>query len=56
MQIKSFTTWINLHLTKVGMEVTDMKTDFSDGLRLIRLVLPRSLLPPPLPPPPPPLR
>ena len=38
MQIKSFTTWVNLHLAKVGMEVADLKTDFADGLRLIKLV------------------
>ena len=38
MQIKSFTTWINLHLAKQGMEVHDLKTDFADGVRLIKLV------------------
>ena len=38
MQIKSFTTWTNLHLAKVGMEVQDLKTDFADGVRLLKLV------------------
>ena len=38
MQIKSFTTWCNLHLVKVGMEINNLQTDFADGLRLINLV------------------
>jgi hypothetical protein len=38
MQIKSFTAWVNLHLKKVGLEVRDLKTDFSDGIKLLRLV------------------
>ena len=38
MQVKSFTTWINLHLGKVGLQVDDLKTDFSDGIKLLKLV------------------
>ena len=38
MQIKSFTTWINLHLAKVGSEVQELKTDFADGVRLLKLI------------------
>ena len=38
MQVKSFTTWINLHLGKVGDKVDDVKTDFQDGIRLLKLV------------------
>ena len=38
MQIKSFTTWTNLHLGKVGTEIKDLKTDFGDGVKLLKLV------------------
>ena len=32
MQVKSFTTWTNLQLAKVGTEIKDLKTDFADGV------------------------
>ena len=38
MQVKSFTTWVNLHLGRVGLEVQDLKTDFADGIKLINLI------------------
>jgi actinin alpha len=38
MQIKSFTKWVNLHLAKMGMEVQDLKTDFKDGIKLLKLI------------------
>eukprot|EP00325_Prymnesiales_sp_UTEX-LB-985_P019569 CAMPEP_0174747164 /NCGR_PEP_ID=MMETSP1094-20130205/90645_1 /TAXON_ID=156173 /ORGANISM="Chrysochromulina brevifilum, Strain UTEX LB 985" /LENGTH=136 /DNA_ID=CAMNT_0015951989 /DNA_START=11 /DNA_END=417 /DNA_ORIENTATION=- len=38
MQLKSFTTWVNLHLKKVGMEVAELKTDFADGVKLLKLI------------------
>ena len=45
MQLKSFTTWINLHLAKVGMEVADLKTDFADGIKVRRAICSPSVLP-----------
>jgi len=38
MQVKSFTAWVNLHLKKVGLQLEDLKTDFQDGIKLLRLV------------------
>jgi len=38
MQVKSFTTWVNLHVSKVGMEVKNLTKDFEDGIRLIKLI------------------
>jgi hypothetical protein len=38
MQIKAFTTWCNLHLKKVSLELGSLKTDFADGIKLIRLI------------------
>ncbi len=38
MQIKSFTTWVNLHLQKVGLEVENLFKDFQDGIKLLKLV------------------
>ncbi len=38
MQVKSFTTWVNLHLGKVGLELQDLTTDFQDGIKLIKLI------------------
>lgn len=38
MQVKSFTTWVNLHLGRVNMEVSDLRTDFADGVKLINLI------------------
>ena len=38
MQVKSFTTWTNLHLKKAGMEVQELKSDFKDGIALIKLI------------------
>jgi len=38
MQVKSFTTWVNLHLSKESMEVKDLTKDFEDGIRLIKLI------------------
>lgn len=38
MQVKSFTTWVNLHLAKAGAELHDLKTDFGDGVNLIKLI------------------
>ena len=38
MQVKSFTAWVNLHLKTTGLKVDDLKTDFQDGIKLLRLV------------------
>ena len=38
MQKKSFTMWINVQLKKVGESIEDIKTDFGDGVKLIKLV------------------
>eukprot|EP01134_Creolimax_fragrantissima_P002532 CFRG2532T1 len=37
-QVKSFTAWVNSHLTKVGMSVDDIQEDLKDGKKLIKLV------------------
>ena len=38
MQNKTFHTWVNLHLGRVSLEVTDLKKDFADGIKLLKLV------------------
>ena len=38
MQIKTFTAWVNSHLKREGMAVEDLSKDFSDGVRLIKLI------------------
>ena len=38
MQYKAFTTWCNLHLKKANLELANLKTDFADGIKLIRLI------------------
>jgi len=38
MQIKTFTAWVNSHLKREGLEVSDLSKDFSDGVKLIKLV------------------
>jgi hypothetical protein len=38
MQHKAFTTWCNLHLKKASLELGSLKTDFADGIKLIRLI------------------
>ena len=41
MQYKTFVKWVNHHLKKdkdASLQVENLKTDFSDGIRLIRLV------------------
>ena len=38
MQVKSFTTWVNLHLGREGMEVQDLTKDLADGIKLIKLI------------------
>jgi cortexillin 1/2 len=35
VQIKAFTSWINGYLTKRDMGLEDIRTDLSDGIRLI---------------------
>ena len=37
MQLKTFTTWVNLQLNKVGLEVENLKTDFADGIKLLKV-------------------
>ena len=37
MEIKTFTRWCNQHLKKKLLEVEDLTTDLSDGVRLIVL-------------------
>lgn len=37
-QIKTFTKWCNLHLAKRRMDIDNIKTDFSDGIKLINLL------------------
>ncbi|KNC86979.1 hypothetical protein SARC_00872 [Sphaeroforma arctica JP610] len=37
-QVKSFSAWVNSHLTKAGMAVEDLSEDFKDGKKLIKLV------------------
>jgi len=41
MQVKSFKAWVNMHLGKereAKLEVDDLSKDFTDGIRLLRLV------------------
>tara|TARA_B100000524_G_C23404982_1_gene282006 strand:- start:249 stop:533 length:285 start_codon:yes stop_codon:yes gene_type:complete len=38
MQIKSFTAWVNLHLEKVGDQVSELTSDFDDGVKLLKLI------------------
>jgi len=38
IQLKTFTNWANEQLKPVGLSVTDLRTDFCDGLKLIALV------------------
>ncbi|CAF3814042.1 unnamed protein product, partial [Adineta steineri] len=38
VQKKTFTKWVNSHLTRVGCRVTDLYTDLGDGRNLIRLL------------------
>lgn len=38
IQLKTFTNWANEQLKPVGLSVTDLRTDFCDGLKLISLV------------------
>lgn len=38
IQKNTFTRWANEHLKTLNKHVTDLETDFSDGLRLIGLV------------------
>jgi actinin alpha len=38
MQDKSFKAWINLQLQRDKLTVTDLTTDFGDGIKLIKLV------------------
>lgn len=38
MQLKTFTTWVNLHLKRESLMVEDLSKDFADGIKLIKLV------------------
>jgi len=38
IQIKTFTGWVNSHLSKRGIIVADLFTDFADGLKLAALL------------------
>ena len=38
MQIKTFTAWVNSHLKREGLAVEDLSKDFSDGVKLIKLI------------------
>ncbi|OAF66876.1 hypothetical protein A3Q56_05404 [Intoshia linei] len=38
VQKKTFAKWCNTHLEKLGLHVEDLFTDFSDGIKLIRLL------------------
>ncbi|CAF3032963.1 unnamed protein product [Rotaria sp. Silwood2] len=38
VQKKTFTKWVNSHLTRVGCRITDLYTDLADGRMLIRLL------------------
>ena len=35
---KTFTKWVNSHLTRVGCRINDLYTDLGDGRNLIRLL------------------
>eukprot|EP00121_Abeoforma_whisleri_P000366 Awhi_evm1s326 len=37
-QIKSFTAWVNAQLIKVGLKVENIGDDFSDGIKLMKLI------------------
>lgn len=37
-QKKTFTAWVNSHLRKVGANIEEIGTDFSDGIRLAQLL------------------
>jgi len=38
IQKKTFTGWVNSHLSKVGMKIEDLAADFGDGIKLIKLL------------------
>ena len=38
IQQNTFTRWTNQHLKKANMTITDLETEFSDGLKLIALI------------------
>ena len=38
VQKKTFTKWVNSHLTRIGCRITDLYTDLADGRMLIRLL------------------
>ncbi|CAF0724846.1 unnamed protein product [Rotaria sp. Silwood1] len=38
VQKKTFTKWVNSHLSRVGCRITDLYTDLADGRMLIRLL------------------
>lgn len=38
MDLQVFTNWINLHLSKRGLEIKDLQKDFQDGERLCALI------------------
>ncbi|CAF1686682.1 unnamed protein product, partial [Adineta ricciae] len=38
VQKKTFTKWVNSHLTRVGCRINDLYTDLGDGRMLIRLL------------------
>jgi actinin alpha len=38
IQKKTFTGWVNSHLSKVGLKIDDLATDFQDGIKMIKLL------------------
>jgi len=38
VQKKTFTNWVNSHLRKRGLQVVTLQNDFSDGIKLIKLL------------------
>ncbi|CAJ0585229.1 unnamed protein product, partial [Mesorhabditis spiculigera] len=38
IQQNTFTRWVNSHLQNASTEIQDLQTDFSDGVKLIKLV------------------
>ena len=38
MQVKTFTAWVNSHLSREGMKIENLTTDFADGIKLLKLV------------------
>ena len=38
MQEKTFTAWVNSHLSREGMKVENLSKDFADGIKLIKLI------------------